>query len=81
MYVYKACASLLQRIIASLLQRCDNAGMALPEREQQLVTQLTTQAREIGPPLRASTVDRDRLAGWLLAELVALVERLAERCE
>lgn len=55
--------------------------MALPEREQQLVTQLTTQAREIGPPLRASTVDRDRLAGWLLAELVALVERLAERCE
>jgi hypothetical protein len=34
-------------------------------------------AREVGPALRASTGDRDRLAGWLLAELADLAERLA----
>jgi hypothetical protein len=36
-------------------------------------------ARELGPELRASTSDRDRLAGWLLAELIAIVERLADQ--
>jgi len=34
-------------------------------------------AREVGPALRASNNDRDRLAGWLLAELADLAERLA----
>lgn len=34
-------------------------------------------AREVGPALRASTSDRDRLAGWLLKELADLAERLA----
>lgn len=38
---------------------------------------LITQAREVGPALRASNSDRDRLAGWLLAELANLAERLA----
>jgi hypothetical protein len=32
-------------------------------------------ARELGPVLRASGSDRDRLAGWLLKELVAICER------
>ena len=41
--------------------------------------QLLEKAREIGPSLRASSGDRDRLAGWLLAELVALAEKLAEQ--
>ena len=36
-----------------------------------------SQAREVGPALRASSNDRDRLAGWLLAELVKITERLA----
>ena len=39
--------------------------------------QLLERAREIGPSLRAGSGDRDRLAGWLLAELVALAEHLA----
>jgi len=39
--------------------------------------QIIAQAREVGPALRASTSDRDRLAGWLLKELADLAERLA----
>jgi hypothetical protein len=35
------------------------------------------EARRLGPELRASTSDRDRLAGWLLKELADLAERLA----
>ena len=38
---------------------------------------LIKQAREIGPALRSSNSDRDRLAGWLLSELADLAERLA----
>ena len=38
---------------------------------------LIAEARRIGPALRAGTSDRDRLAGWLLAELADLAERLA----
>ncbi len=38
--------------------------------------QLVARAREIGPALRASSSDRDRLAGWLLAGLADLAERL-----
>lgn len=38
---------------------------------------LIDRAREVGPALRASTSDRDRLAGWLLKELADLAERLA----
>jgi hypothetical protein len=34
------------------------------------------EGRRIGTALRASTSDRDRLAGWLLAELAGLAERL-----
>ena len=34
------------------------------------------EARRIGPLLRASSGDRDKLAGWLLAELADLAERL-----
>ena len=37
---------------------------------------LIARARELGPALRASTGDRDRLAGWLLKELADLAERL-----
>lgn len=33
-------------------------------------------ARELGPVLRASDNDRDRLAGWLLKSLADLAERL-----
>jgi hypothetical protein len=44
----------------------------LTEDEQRLIDQ----AREVGPALRASSSDRDRLAGWLLAELANLAERL-----
>lgn len=40
--------------------------------------QLVARAREVGPALRASSGDRDRLAGWLLAELADLAERLAD---
>jgi len=43
--------------------------------------QLLERARELGPALRASTGDRDRLAGWLLAEMVALAEQLAGPAE
>ena len=50
--------------------------MTLTDTDRQLVTQ----AREIGPELRASTSDRDRLAGWLLKELADLAERLAGQC-
>ena len=39
---------------------------------------LIADARRIGPVLRARTGDQDRLAGWLLAELADLAERLAE---
>jgi hypothetical protein len=39
--------------------------------------QLIGQARELGPALRASTDDKQRLAGWLLKELADLAERLA----
>ena len=42
--------------------------------------ELIARARELGPALRASTSDRDRLAGWLLKDLVALAEKLAEQC-
>jgi hypothetical protein len=35
-----------------------------------------TRAGKLGPALRASSGNRDRLAGWLLAELVAIIERL-----
>ena len=38
---------------------------------------LIKQAREVGPVLRARSGDTDRLAGWLLAELADLAERLA----
>ena len=37
---------------------------------------LIARAHDIGPGLRASGSDRDRLAGWLLAELAGLAERL-----
>lgn len=37
---------------------------------------LIAEARRIGPVLRARTSDQDRLAGWLLAELADLAERL-----
>jgi hypothetical protein len=47
--------------------------MELTEDDRQLITR----AREVGPALRASTSDRDRLAGWLLKELADLAERLA----
>jgi hypothetical protein len=45
--------------------------------------QLIAKAREIGPVLRASAGDRDRLAGWLLAEVADLAERLGggDGCE
>jgi len=49
--------------------------MALTDHERDLITR----AREVGPALRASTSDRDRLAGWLLAELADLTERLTQR--
>lgn len=49
----------------------DHAGS-----DRQLVADLAARAREIGPALRASTSDRDRLAGWLLEELAGLAERL-----
>lgn len=39
--------------------------------------ELIAQARDLGPALRASNGDRDRLAGWLLAELADLAERQA----
>ena len=37
------------------------------------------EARRIGPDMRVSVSDRDRLAGWLLAELADLAERLDAR--
>jgi hypothetical protein len=37
---------------------------------------MITRARALGPALRASSSDRDRLAGWLLKELADLAERL-----
>jgi hypothetical protein len=43
--------------------------------------QLIARSRELGPELRASTGDRDRLAGWLLKELADLAERLANVTE
>jgi hypothetical protein len=39
---------------------------------------LIDRARELGPALRARTGDADRLAGWMLAELATLAEKLAE---
>jgi hypothetical protein len=39
---------------------------------------LLKRAREIGATLRAGTSDRDRLAGWIMAELVTLAERLPD---
>ena len=39
--------------------------------------ELIARARDLGPGLRASTGDRDRLAGWLLKDLADLAERLA----
>lgn len=47
--------------------------MSLSDSDQHVIAE----ARRLGPGLRASTSDRDRLAGWLLAELVTLAERLA----
>ena len=47
--------------------------MELTEDDRQLIAQ----ARDLGPALRASTSDRDRLAGWLLKELADLAERLS----
>ena len=38
---------------------------------------IIARARQLGPTLRARNGDRDRLAGWLLAELADLAERLA----
>jgi hypothetical protein len=38
---------------------------------------LITRAREVGPALRSGSTDRERLAGWLLAELADLAERTA----
>jgi hypothetical protein len=35
-------------------------------------------ARDLGPELRAAASDRDRLAGWLLAELADRLEQLAD---
>jgi hypothetical protein len=40
--------------------------------------EVIARARELGPVLRASSGDRDRLAGWLLAELAGLAERLGQ---
>ena len=37
---------------------------------------IIAEARRIGPLLRASDGDDNRLAGWLLAELADLAERL-----
>jgi hypothetical protein len=37
---------------------------------------LIARARQAGPALRAQPSDRERLAGWLLAELASLAERL-----
>src|SRR5690242_12563201 len=48
--------------------------MSLTESDRELIRQ----AREVGPALRASTGDRDRLAGWLLKELADLAERLGD---
>lgn len=47
--------------------------MSLTDTDRDMIAK----ARELGPVLRASSGDRDRLAGWLLAELVAIVGRLA----
>jgi hypothetical protein len=52
--------------------RGKRAAMNLTEDDRQLIAR----AREVGPALRASTGDRDRLAGWLLKELADLAERL-----
>jgi hypothetical protein len=46
--------------------------MSLTDTDRELISR----AREVGPALRASSSDRDRLAGWLLAELADLAERL-----
>ena len=46
--------------------------IALTEHDRQLIDR----SRDLGPALRASTGDRDRLAGWLLAGLADLAERL-----
>ena len=46
--------------------------MALTKDDRQLISR----AREVGPALRARSGDQDRLAGWLLAELADLAERL-----
>ena len=45
----------------------------LTDRDRELIAR----AREVGPGLRASNSDRDRLAGWLLAEMASAIERLA----
>ncbi len=47
--------------------------MTLADTDRELIAR----AREVGPALRASNGDRDRLAGWLLAGLADLAERLA----
>jgi hypothetical protein len=39
--------------------------------------ELITRARQLGPELRASTSDRERLAGWLLKELADRLEQAA----
>lgn len=49
-----------------------NTSPALTGRDRDVIAR----AREIGPVLRAGDGDRDRLAGWLLAELADLAERL-----
>ena len=41
--------------------------------------ELIRQAREVGPKLRSSNVDELRLAGWVLAGLADLAERLAKQ--
>jgi hypothetical protein len=46
--------------------------MSLSDDDRQIVAR----AAQLGPALRASSSDRDRLAGWLLAEMAAIIERL-----
>jgi hypothetical protein len=54
----------------------ETARPVLTEHDKSVIAR----AREVGPALRASTSDHDRLAGWLLAELADLAERLASEC-
>jgi hypothetical protein len=47
--------------------------MSLTQSDRDLIAK----ARELGPGLRASASDHDRLVGWVLDGLADLAERLA----